>query len=51
LFAIALAKVGIVDLGSLELTYRVLSTIGLGTVLVAVAAWYQHRPAHAREEQ
>ena len=50
LFAIAIAKVGLVDLASLELTYRVISTLGLGSVLVAVAAWYQRRPAIAEEE-
>lgn len=44
LFAITILKVGVVDLGSLELVYRVLSTLGLGIVLVAVAAWYQFRP-------
>lgn len=49
LLAITVAKVGLVDRASLELVYRVMSTMGLGTVLVAIAAWYQRRPAIAEE--
>jgi uncharacterized membrane protein len=41
LFACTILKVFIVDLASLDVTYRILSSLGLGIVLVAVSAWYQ----------
>jgi len=41
LFACAIVKVLAVDLASLDVTYRILSSLGLGVVLIAVSAWYQ----------
>jgi len=41
LFACAIVKVLAVDLASLDVTYRILSSLGLGIVLIAVSAWYQ----------
>jgi hypothetical protein len=41
LFGCTIFKVFVVDLASLSVTYRILSFIGLGIVLVAVSAWYQ----------
>lgn len=41
LFALTIAKVFFVDLKSLERVYRVVSIIGLGTVLLLAAFLYQ----------
>lgn len=41
LFGCTIFKVFVVDLASLEVTFRILSFIGVGIVLVAVSAWYQ----------
>jgi uncharacterized membrane protein len=41
LFGCTVFKVFIVDLASLDVTWRILSFIGLGAVLVGVSAWYQ----------
>jgi uncharacterized membrane protein len=41
LFGITIFKVFVVDLASLEVTFRILSFVGVGIVLVAVSAWYQ----------
>jgi uncharacterized membrane protein len=41
LFACAIVKVLAVDLRSLDVTFRILSSLGLGVVLIGVSAWYQ----------
>lgn len=41
LFGITIVKVFVVDLASLVVTYRILSFLVLGVVLVAASTWYQ----------
>jgi uncharacterized membrane protein len=41
LFACVIVKVLAVDLASLDVTFRILSSLGLGIVLIGVSAWYQ----------
>jgi uncharacterized membrane protein len=40
LFAVTILKVFTVDLGNVDIAWRIASFVGLGVVCVAVSAWY-----------